>query len=47
MDDEKLTLDELSKKTGASGEKAFVAVNGKVYDVTSSELWEDGPHRGV
>jgi predicted heme/steroid binding protein len=47
MDDEKMTLEALSKKTGASGEDAFVVVNGKVYDVTSSDLWEDGEHMGA
>jgi predicted heme/steroid binding protein len=45
-DDDMMTLEELSKKTGAGGEDAYVAVNGKVYNVTSSDLWEDGDHMG-
>jgi predicted heme/steroid binding protein len=46
MDGEKMTREALSKKTGTSGEEAFVAVDGRVYDVTSSDLWEDGEHMG-
>jgi predicted heme/steroid binding protein len=45
-DDDKLTLEELSKKNGAGGEDTFVAVEGKVYDVSASDLWEDGDHMG-
>ena len=34
----------LGQNDGKEGRKAFVAVNGKVYDVSSSRLWKDGKH---
>ncbi|OGL46185.1 MAG: cytochrome B5 [Candidatus Schekmanbacteria bacterium RBG_16_38_10] len=38
---------ELKKFDGKEGRKAYVAVNGKVYDITESDLWQDGEHGGI
>jgi len=35
---------ELKKYDGKSGQKAYVAADGKVYDVTGSRLWKHGQH---
>ena len=40
------TLEELKKFNGKNGNKAYVAVNGIVYDVTHSKLWKNGEHKG-
>lgn len=40
------TLDELSKYNGQNGAKAYVAVNGVVYDVTNAKNWTNGSHEG-
>jgi predicted heme/steroid binding protein len=42
----KFTLEELAKYDGKNGNPAYVAVNGKVYDVTDSAFWMDGDHLG-
>ena len=42
----KVTLDELSKFDGKEGRRAYVAYNGKVYDVTDANLWSEGNHLG-
>jgi predicted heme/steroid binding protein len=42
----KFTLDELSKFDGKESRPAYVAINGKVYDVTEANLWSDGNHMG-
>jgi predicted heme/steroid binding protein len=42
----KLTLDELKQYDGREGRSAYVAYNGKVYDVTEDFLWVDGNHQG-
>jgi predicted heme/steroid binding protein/uncharacterized membrane protein len=34
----------LSKNDGKEGRKAFVAVDGKVYDVTGNRFWKNGVH---
>ena len=39
------TLSELATYNGRNGQPAYVAYKGKVYDVTSSSLWEDGEHQ--
>jgi predicted heme/steroid binding protein len=42
----KFTIDELNKFDGKEGRPAYVAINGKVYDVTEANLWSDGNHMG-
>ncbi len=39
------TLEELAKYNGKNG-KSYVAYEGKVYDVSNSNLWKDGIHKG-
>lgn len=47
MADERIfTPDELTKYNGKNGEPAYVAVAGRVYDVTASLLWPGGDHQG-
>jgi len=41
-----MTLEELSQYDGRNGRKAYVAVQGKIYDVTQSPLWAGGDHQG-
>ena len=42
-----MTKEELTFFTGQQGQKAYVAVNGKVYDVTESSYWREGKHLDV
>ncbi len=42
----KFTLEELAKYDGKEGRPAYVAYNGKVYDVTDANLWIEGNHMG-
>lgn len=39
-----MTAEELTKYDGQDGQPAYVAVNGVVYDVTASPLWQSGNH---
>jgi len=41
-----MTLEELSSFDGKNGRKAYIAVNGNIYDVTESSLWRNGSHNG-
>jgi len=41
------TADELSKYDGKNGQPAYVAYQGKVYDVTESAMWADGEHEAM
>ncbi|MFU8793495.1 MAG: cytochrome b5 domain-containing protein [Acholeplasmataceae bacterium] len=41
-----LTLEELAAFDGRSGRKAYIAVNGNIYDVTNSPRWPNGSHNG-
>ncbi len=43
----KFSKEELAKNNGKNGAPALFAVNGKVYDVTNSPLWEDGEHEAL
>lgn len=40
------TIEELGKFNGKNGKPAYVAVKGKVYDVTESSQWLEGDHLG-
>lgn len=41
-----LTLEQLAQFDGQNGNKAYIAVNGVIYDVTDSSLWPNGSHNG-
>jgi predicted heme/steroid binding protein len=41
------TITELAQYDGLNGHKAYVAVDGKVYDVTNSSAWSGGKHQGM
>jgi predicted heme/steroid binding protein len=41
------TTAELATYDGLNGHKAYVAVSGKVYDVTNAQGWNSGSHQGV
>lgn len=41
-----LTLEELSQYNGKDGNPAYIAVEGIIYDVSSSNLWRNGGHNG-
>ncbi len=40
------TLEELATHNGKDGAKAYVAVDGVVYDLTDSAAWKNGQHNG-
>ncbi|KAI0005649.1 cytochrome b5 [Xylariaceae sp. FL0662B] len=40
--DELISLDELAKADGTEGHKAYVAIKGKVYDVTGNKAYQEG-----
>ena len=41
------TKKELAHYNGKNGFPAYIAYNGKVYDVSSSFLWRDGNHQVI
>jgi len=41
-----LTLEELSQYNGQGSNKAYVAVDGVIYDVTDVPQWQGGSHNG-
>lgn len=41
-----MTLDDLAKYNGKDGVKAYVAVDGVIYDVTDVPPWAGGIHQG-
>ncbi len=43
---QRFTMNELSKFNGKNGNSAYIAFKGKVYDVTGSSQWMDGDHLG-
>lgn len=40
-----MTREELATFDGRDGRRAYVAINGTVYDFTDSELWQNGNHQ--
>ncbi|MDO5689103.1 MAG: cytochrome b5 domain-containing protein [Tissierellia bacterium] len=44
--EQEFTLEELKTYNGRDGNRAYVAVDGIVYDLTDSSLWKDGRHNG-
>ena len=45
-DQVEMTLEELALFDGRNGNKAYIAVNGIIYDVSNSSLWPNGRHNG-
>jgi predicted heme/steroid binding protein len=43
----KFTLEELKEYDGKDGKQAYIAYQGKVYDVSESGLWSGGEHMGL
>ncbi len=41
-----LTIKELKNFNGKDGKKAFIAVDGVIYDVSNSKAWKNGMHKG-
>ncbi len=41
-----LTLEELKQYDGKNGNRAYVAVDGVIYDVTDLAKWKNGEHNG-
>lgn len=46
-DDTRFTLEELAEFDGLAGRKAYIAVDGVVYDVTNADNWSNGSHNGT
>ncbi|MDZ4184683.1 MAG: cytochrome b5 domain-containing protein [Desulfuromonadales bacterium] len=42
-----MTKEVLATFDGQAGRKAYVAVNGTVFDVTTSSYWQDGNHQNA
>ena len=42
----KITRAELAEKNGKNGKPAYIAYQGKVYDVSNSVFWMEGDHMG-
>lgn len=47
VEEKEFTLEELAKYNGKDGSKAYVAVDGVVYDVTDVKAWKEGTHNGA
>lgn len=43
----KFTRKELEEHTGKNGKPAYIAYQGKVYDISESSFWTDGEHMGM
>jgi len=43
----KFTIKELEEYDGKNGKPAYVAYQGKVYDLSQSSLWSGGEHMGM
>ena len=44
---QRFTKAELARSDGRDGRPAYIACNGKVYDVTESFLWKGGRHQAL
>jgi len=42
-----MTREELAQYDGRDGRKAYVAVNGHIYDFSDSRMWVDGDHQSA
>lgn len=47
MESKKISRKELEQNNGTNGKPAYVAYNGKVYEVTDSSFWIGGDHFGA
>lgn len=47
VDDKRLTPGELKKYDGTDGMPIYVAYEGRIYEVTESQLWTEGKHMGI
>jgi len=43
----KVTRQELEANDGTNGKPAYIAYQGKVYDVSDSSFWMEGEHMGM
>lgn len=43
----KVTRQELETNDGKNGKPAYIAYQGKVYDVSESSFWMEGEHMGM
>jgi predicted heme/steroid binding protein len=43
----KVTSQELEEYNGKGDKPVYIAYKGKVYDVSSSDLWREGEHMGL
>jgi predicted heme/steroid binding protein len=43
----KITRQELAQNNGKKGKPAYIAYQGKVYDVSDSSFWMEGNHIGM
>lgn len=41
-----MTPEDLEKNNGVNGAKTYIAYKGRVYDVSESDMWDDGDHLG-
>ena len=41
-----LTKEELKQYDGKNGHKAYVAIDGTIYDLTDVDAWKNGEHHG-
>ena len=41
------TLEQLAQFNGKNGQPAYVAYEGKVYDVSDNPMWDDGDHEAT
>lgn len=44
---QEFTLEQLRQYDGRGGRPAYVAYEGRVYDLTDSAMWADGDHEGI